>query len=94
MNCPSEVSEIIIEIVQTGILMIRDAGWSGDAGRCALEADHIHNLPTLLKNYSPELLKSYWDVEKPSYLMRLPASEMSGTLFEMLWQRLSCYVES
>jgi hypothetical protein len=89
MNCPSEVSEIILEIIGTGVLKIRKAGWSGDPSQCAMEADHIHNLPALLKSYSQDLLRFYWEVEKPSYQMRLATSQGTKTGFEPLWEKLA-----
>ena len=90
MSCPAEIAEIIAEIIQTGLLRIRSLGWSGDAGRCAIEADHIHNLPGLLTNYSPDLLKYYWEVERPSYLGQTPSDV---ACYERLWSRLSPHAE-
>jgi len=50
------------------VLRVRDAGWSGDGELCAIEADHVHNLPALLLNFSPDLLSFYWNVERESFL--------------------------
>jgi hypothetical protein len=57
MKCPTEIAVIILEIVKIGILTIRATGAS-DAKQCFVEADHIHNLPALLKNYSPDCFDS------------------------------------
>jgi len=54
MTCPTEIAEILTEILRTGLLRIRALGWSGNAERCAIEADHLHNVPDLLAHYSPE----------------------------------------
>jgi hypothetical protein len=91
MNCPPEIADVVLELIQTALLRIRAAGWTGDSARCAIEADHVHNLPTLLTNYSPELLHYYWDVERRELLHALGAEQAGG--YSDLWDRLSVYVE-
>ena len=86
MNCPREVAEVLLGILNEGILRIRMYGWANDSSRCAVEADHLHNLPMLLTRYSPELLWYYWNVERPSYLSH---GEQNGHgEFQRLWERL------
>jgi hypothetical protein len=86
MNCPPAVARVLLDILQQGILMTRSFGWSGDANRCAVEADHIHNLPSLLAGYSPQLLRYYWDVERRSFMSHFAADELAH--WTTLWQRL------
>ncbi len=71
MNCPPEVAAAMLSILQTGLLRIRAAGWSNDPGRCAIESDHLHNIPALLANFSPDLFRYYWDVERTAYLAQV-----------------------
>jgi hypothetical protein len=92
MTCPTEIAGILTEILTTGLLKIRALGWSGSAGRCAIEADHIHNVPDLLAHYSPERLVYYWDVERPSYIGQTPASELA--VWEPLWRQLNGHVDA
>jgi hypothetical protein len=66
MKCPEEVAESILEILRIGLLRARAAGWARDAERCALEADHLHNLPGLLADYTPERLRYYLEAETPA----------------------------
>jgi len=87
MSCPPEIAEVIAGIIQAGLLRIRQAGWAGDGRRCAVEADHIHNLPQLLTNFSPELLKFYWEVERHAFLDRCDGQKPAD--FENLWARLA-----
>jgi hypothetical protein len=89
MNCPPAIAEVILEIIQTGILRIRVAAWAGDVGRVADEADHIHNLPALLSSYSTERLKYYWDIERSSIVEK----KVDTRQFEILWQKLRPHVE-
>jgi hypothetical protein len=37
-----------LEILYQGLLLIRSAGWTGDAARAAAIADALHNVPHLL----------------------------------------------
>jgi hypothetical protein len=90
MNCPSEVAQILSEILQAGLLSIRNGGWSSH--RSAIEADHLHNLPALLVNYSPDLLRFYWDVERPAYLTQIEPE--SASIFASHWKRLEPVVQS
>ena len=86
MNCPTAIAEILLEILQTGLLRIRALGWENDAAACAREADHLHNLPTLLTAYTPELLLYYWNVERPNFAERRDRASLEG--FAPLWDRL------
>ncbi len=87
MACPPELAEVLARMSTTGLLRIRLHGWSGRADLCAVEADHIHNLPNLIAHYSPDLLAFYWTIERPCYLKQIPESER--VRWEPLWARLS-----
>src|ERR1051325_3389037 len=90
MKCPPEIAAILHEILRIGLLRIRACGWDNDAERYAIEADHLHNLPTLLADYKPELLELYLDVERNDY-MRRSSGEMDKQ-FETLWKSLASYL--
>jgi hypothetical protein len=92
MTCSTEIAEALTEILTTGLLRIRFLGWSGNAERCAIEADHIHNVPDLLAHYSPERLDYYWNVERSSYISQTPAAELAG--WEPLWRQLNEHIEA
>lgn len=89
MTCPTPIAELMLEIIQVGILNARSAGWSANAERAAAEADHFHNLPDLLIEYLPNKLEYYWRVERPSYIRHCALLGFPTTLFEAIWKRLS-----
>lgn len=91
MSCPPEVSEILLKIVRTGLLRVRSLAWSGQAECCAVEADHIHNLPDLVADFSRERLTYYWDVERTSYIASTPGEQRAD--WESLWQELRPHIE-
>ncbi len=87
MQCPPEIAVIVCEILRTGLLRIRV---SQDSDRCALESDHLHNLPSLLADYKPELLEYYWNVERPTMKDRCKPVDVQQ--FEPLWKMLAKHV--
>jgi hypothetical protein len=92
MNCPPEVAGILLEIIQTGLLRIRQLGWAHAPERCAVEADHLHNLPELLRNYSPALLTYYWEAERTAFVSQSAPADL--TEFEPLWERLDRHLSN
>jgi hypothetical protein len=92
MTCPPDVARVILHILQVAVLRIRAGGWKGDGPRCALEADHVHNLPALLINYSEDLLRFYWEVERPSFMKRCGPADLKG--YEPLWAELAQLVSA
>jgi hypothetical protein len=71
-------------------LRIRALGWSEMSARCAVEADHLHNLPALLADYEPKLLEFYWRVERVAFIKQSSPEEAAG--FEPLWIALADHV--
>jgi len=91
MTCPPDVAIILLQIVQLGVLQARAAGWSDSAAGAAAAADHVHNLPGLLIDYSPHGLEHYWIVERRAFLVHCPPDWVHS--FEPYWDRLKKYVE-
>jgi hypothetical protein len=85
MNCPPDIAHVLTDILRVGLLRIRALAWSGDIEGCAREADHLHNLPGLLTDYSPDLLHYYLNVERPAFIRH---SQESDPALTPLWQRL------
>ena len=86
MHCPAEIAEVILPILQNGLLRVRALAWQGQAELCGVESDHIHNLPDLLADYTPEKLHYYWNGERPEYIRHMRGDQLDG--WEGLWQRL------
>jgi hypothetical protein len=63
--------EIYLDIISAGLLAIRTAGWSNNAQICAIEADHLHNIPSLIGQNNELLHQFYFDVERPLYIDRI-----------------------
>jgi len=89
-ECPEEVRETILEIIEVACLNIRVAGWGNHADYCAMEADHIHNLPSLLQKFRIEELRWYLDLQRNNYLHLLQehCPEYKGQSYDALWKKL------
>ena len=99
-HCPDEVANAVTEILRRSLLRVRNAAGAGDAALCFIEADHVHNLPSLLANYSEEVLRFYLEVEREAYQRQVErhaarhvdqrdVSEMRGA-----WDQLERYLNS
>ena len=95
MECPTEVASLLLKIIGLALLNVRGFGFTkGDANRCAIEADHVHNLPGLIENFSAGALRYYLDVARPEYC-RLVANEPGMIkLFEPAWSQLDEYAKA
>ena len=54
MKCPPAIAEVMLKILETGLLQIRVSAWQNGAATCAKQADHLHNIPSLLSDFTPE----------------------------------------
>ncbi len=88
MNCPPEIAAVVLEILRSGILSIRNATRGADG--CVIEADHLHNLPDLLRDFSRPKLAYYWEVERESFIAQTPREHLA--VFEPLWNELRPHV--
>lgn len=94
MNCPPPILEVIGGILTDSLLRARAAGWAGDAEQAALEADHVHNLPYLLKDYRPELLDFYWNTSRVCFTEDCAKVGVSVASFQPWWDTLATYVNA
>ena len=90
MTCPPEIAAILLEILYRGIVSIRMG--ARDPVYCFSEADHLHNLPSLVRDYHPDLLLNYWDVDRPCYLDAVPGAASSW--MAECWEQLRPLVAS
>src|SRR5581483_1866568 len=81
--------DLLLQIVRSEILTIRAHGWGGRASECSILADHIHNLPNLIRKPSIDGLEYYLGVERPDY-----AKQVRNTkIYEKEWSQLEKILE-
>jgi hypothetical protein len=89
---PNAIISPVLGILDEAIIRIRSYGWASDPLRCAVEADHVHNLASLLMNYSPERLRYYLDVERKAYMKQSVGHDLAA--FQPHWVQLDAQVEA
>lgn len=89
----SERDQIYACILEQGLLRLRDSALLGLIEYCAIEAEHLHNLPSLLGESNERRHEYYFEKERPFYLERVdrsvPGIEFTLRRYEECWQQLS-----
>lgn len=62
------LDQIYLEILEAGILAVRNAAGDGELSYCRAEAEHIHNIPTLIGEDNIERHNYYYNAERVDYL--------------------------
>ncbi len=70
-ECPRPLRQAFLDLLTWTLLHIRNE--PGDARLSLALADHVHNVPALLAGFRPDLLRYYWEVERPCFLRALEA---------------------
>jgi len=85
MNNDDDIQDVLLDILKVGLLRIRALGHAGDAESCRVEADHIHNIPTLIQSFSWEALLYYYNTERIGFTGR---TSCNLDEFRSLWDKL------
>jgi len=95
-----EIRSAITNILHTGLVSIRCQGARGWSQYCKIEADHLHNLPQILFNFSEPLVDYYYRIERPIYMRecRENQAEMeysfpAGKMYAEEWKPIAAYLE-
>lgn len=67
-------------ILYWGLLRIRESAGGNDCEMCYLEADHLHNIPAILREKSIPLLKYYFEIERPAYIKKVTTQPIKPVL--------------
>ena len=88
----TERDAIYLQILHFGLLRIRDLSALGNIEYCAIESEHLHNIPSLVGETNDERHKFYFQKERPYYLERVdfstPGLDFTMRRYEELWARL------
>jgi hypothetical protein len=85
MTNEKQAADILLSILETGLLRIRALAGAGRAEDCQKEADHLHNLPALVRAFSWDRLIHYYDLERPAFLA---ATSCNTRQFDAAWDGL------
>ncbi len=81
--CPESLRLAFHELLYHSLLCIRSS--CADSKLVFVLADHVHNIPALLSRFTPDLLKFYWEVERPCFLQDLPSGSNPPGVFDPIW---------
>ena len=88
----TEGEQIYLKILHFGLIRIRDAAHCGHVAYCEIEADHLHNLPSLISEPNEARHVYYLDSERTYYQERvdrsLPGLDFTLARYADLWNRL------
>jgi hypothetical protein len=82
-----EIPGILAEILAKGLQRIASLSRSGNVERCAVEADHLCNLPGLLAEFDPGVLDHYWNVQRIAYIKK--SARADAAAFKPMWKALA-----
>jgi hypothetical protein len=92
MDTSEDIKNVLLEILARGLLRIRTLANSGNSDACAIEADHLHNIPSLIRSiHRTELLHFYYDIERPSFRN---VAKVDIRAFDELWARLGSLIDA
>ncbi|HZL90562.1 MAG TPA: hypothetical protein VFB96_19500 [Pirellulaceae bacterium] len=89
----TERDSIYVQILHHGLLRIRDSAALGHLEYCAVESEHLHNVPSLIGETNEERHLYYFSHERAHYLKHvdrsIPGLDFTLRRYEELWLRLS-----
>lgn len=84
--------EAYLRILHFGLLRLRDASAQGYTEYCAVESEHLHNIPSLVGETNEERHKYYFEQERTLYLERAdratPGLDFTLARYAELWSVL------
>lgn len=64
----NELDKIYLNLLKNGIISLREATSSNDLVWCGNEAEHLHNIPSLIEESNLERHIYYFNFERKKYL--------------------------
>lgn len=87
-----EIKDLLLKIIERGILNTRAALANGDIEQASIEIYHIHNLPSVIYQYSFDRINYYLTVERKEYEKK--SKEPYMMLFREIWKELEIIVSA
>jgi hypothetical protein len=87
----SEITACLLEIIRIGLLNIRILAAAGRMRECAIEADHLHNIPETILSNNIELVIAYMDFDRTTFMA---ACTSSSQQFMPFWERIATRIHA
>jgi uncharacterized membrane protein len=82
-TCPREIENIVLEILYATMIFIR---YCDNLKVAQLTANHAHNLPDLIRNFSNVKLRLYWEQDKLILQQQAHALKEALEPLEFVWK--------
>jgi hypothetical protein len=83
---------IYIQILNFGLIALRNAAYRGEVSYWLIESDHLHNVPSLIGEPNEKRHDYYFDTERPNYLEHVERCETDTSFaiarYTELWKQL------
>jgi hypothetical protein len=91
--------EVYLAMLSHGLSNIRVAAWGGNAAYCGIEADHLHNVPSLIGEANEARHEYYLGAERSCYLnslARIKSRDFDGIVqfYSPLWAELELHLQA
>ena len=94
----TERDAIYVQILHHGLLRIRDSAALGHLQYCAVESEHLHNIPSLIGETNEHRHVYYFSQERAHYFEHvdrsIPGLDFTLSRYAELWTRLGKLNES
>lgn len=90
-----ELDPLYLELLQAGLLLLRSAACDGNLEWCKVEAEHLHNVPSLIGEENMERHFYYMKNERLRYVQWVQSASQSTTTTEaiaryiLIWKRMA-----
>lgn len=81
--CPEPLRLAFHELLEWTLISIRSH--SSDPELVFALADHAHNIPSLLSDFTPDRLQYYWEVERDCFLRAVPPDKGVAGMLQPHW---------
>lgn len=75
----TERDRVYTQILHFGLLRLRDAACGGHVQYCAVEAEHLHNIPSLIGETNELRHQFYYEKERSYYLEKSTVRSREST---------------
>jgi hypothetical protein len=79
--------DLYCDLLRKGLVDIRAMTNVGDTKLISHMADHLHNIPNIIKTQSDGAENYYWDIDRPQFIANMPPERLGE--YEKIWSKMS-----
>ena len=89
-----ELNSLYLQLMQLGMLVLRQAVAEGDSEWATAEIELLHNVPNLVNDFDAEQHRYFWEATRSAYLEWINANEhakaqsRNEVYYSQIWQQM------